>query len=113
MDGLEFEAKKLPLTGIKEVKWVWVRLTLGDDGHQASVKVSCLGLGSQLSVSGGYVSGLGLVGPSLVNIPVNLLNFLGTIDLHFTQLLAFISYHILVSLPSYFSSMEQVLILMC
>jgi len=28
------------------------RVTLGGDGHQASVKVSCLGLGGQVSVSG-------------------------------------------------------------
>jgi len=46
-------------------------VTLGDGGHQASVKVSCLGLGLEgLGLDlGGYVSGLGLVGPGLVNIP--------------------------------------------
>jgi len=47
-------------------------VTLGDDGHLASVRVSCLGLGLGGQVSGGgYVSGLGLslVGPGLVKIP--------------------------------------------
>jgi len=52
-------------------------VTLGDDGHQASVKVSCLGLGLEGLGLGGYVSGLGLglvfglgfVSPGLVNIP--------------------------------------------
>jgi len=39
--------------------------TLSDDGHQASVKVSV----SKVLVSEGYVSGLSLMGPGLVNIP--------------------------------------------
>jgi len=48
------------------------RVTLGDDGHQASVKVSCLGPGSGLGLcleGLGLGIGLGLVGPGLVNIP--------------------------------------------
>jgi len=44
-------------------------VALGVDGHQASSQgLGLEGLGLDLGL-GGYVSGLGLMGPGLVNIP--------------------------------------------